>query len=208
MVVLVTGFKPWGSHSLNPSGQIASRLDDAEIRGEKVVGVELKVSYREVREKLPALILSLKPSVALHLGLAPETPSIRVERVAVNIIDAGPDADKAEKRDEPVVEGAPAAYFATLPTRTIVEELRRAGIPTTLSYTAGTYLCNYAMYLSLHTVAENKLPTLAGFLHIPYTPEMVLDKNKPSMPLTMAEKAVKIAIETSLETLRQSPGRL
>ena len=75
MVVLVTGFRPWGSHSKNPSGQIASRLDGAEIRGEKVVGVELKVSYREVRGKLPALILSLKPSVALHLGLAPETPA-------------------------------------------------------------------------------------------------------------------------------------
>ena len=206
MVVLVTGFRPWGSHSLNPSGQIARRLDGTEIRGEKVVGVELKVSYREVREKLPALILNLKPRLALHLGLAPETPSIRVERVAVNMVDAGPDADKAEKRDEPVVEGAPAAYFATLPTRAIVEELRRAGIPAILSYTAGTYLCNYAMYLSLHTIAENKMPTLAGFLHIPYTPEMVLDKNKPSMPLTMIEQAVKIALKTSLETLRQRQG--
>ena len=128
-----------------------------------------------------------------------------MERVAVNIVDAGPDADGNEKRDEPVVEGALAAYFSTLPTRTMVERLRRAGIPASLSYTAGTYLCNYAMYLSLHTVAENKLPTLAGFLHIPYTPEMVLDKNKPSMPLTMAEKAVKIAIETSLDKLSTKP---
>ena len=50
--------------------------------------------------------------------------------------------------------GGPAAHFATLPLRAILAALTAEGIPAYLSYTAGTYLCNYTLYTTLHAIAE------------------------------------------------------
>ena len=198
-MILVTGFKPWGKFRTNPSGIIAKNLDGLRLGSEAMMGVELDVSYRRVRKTLPRLIEDLSPKLVINLGLAPGTPGIRVERVAINIVDAGKDVDGVELRDTEIVQGGPAAYFSTLPTRKIVEALRGDGIPSHLSYTAGTFLCNYTMYLSLHTVKTLGVDAKAGFLHVPLTPEMAVDGKAPSMPLGMIEKAVKIAIETSLK---------
>lgn len=204
MSVLITGFKPWGKYKKNPSGELAKRLDGRRVGDQRIAGYELDVSYKMVEKTVPSLIEEHRPVVALHLGLATGTFYVRVERVAVNIIDAGPDAEGREIRDEQVVPGGPAAYFSTLPTRRIVARLREEGIPARLSYTAGTFLCNYTMYTSLHTVKTMGLATLSGFIHVPLTPEMALDGSAPSMPIELIEKAVLVAIDVSLEHARKS----
>lgn len=203
MDILITGFKPWGKYKKNPSGELAKRLDGRVVKNYIIKGYELEVSYKKVEKDIPSLIARHRPVIALHLGLAAGTPYIRVERVAVNIIDAEPDIEGREIRDEPIVQGGPVAYFSTLPTRSIVERLRKEGIPARLSYTAGTFLCNYTMYTSLHTIKTMGLTTLSGFIHLPLTPEMVLDGSAPSMPLELMEKAVLVAIDVSLEYERK-----
>ena len=65
---------------------------------------------------------------------------------------AVPDNAGCQKTDEPCVPAGPAAYFATLPVRAIVERLIDAGIPAYVSDTAGTYLCNQTLYTTLHAV--------------------------------------------------------
>ena len=77
-----------------------------------------------------------------------------LERVAVNVMDYRiPDARGEVRRDEPCVADGPAAYASTLPLRAILDELTADGIPAHLSYTAGTYLCNYTLYTTLHALA-------------------------------------------------------
>gem|GEM_PF-4133755 len=46
-------------------------------------------------------------------------------------------------------------------------KLRRAGIPAQVSYHAGTFLCNAALYLSCHTAHIRKLKTKSAFIHVP-----------------------------------------
>ncbi len=193
-MIVVTGFRPWGSHRANPSGEIAASLDGASVGGEAIHAVTLPVSYRAVRDVVLRLH-AMKPRLILHLGLDASTPALKVEQVAVNIADAGPDVEGVEKHGEPVVAGGPPAYMASIPVRRVVESIRKAGVPARISYTAGTYLCNYIFYLSLHHAQPG---TPVGFIHVPRTPEMALDGRHPSMPLELARRGVVEAIKTVL----------
>ncbi|AFK22546.1 pyroglutamyl-peptidase I [Pyrococcus sp. ST04] len=211
MRVLITGFEPFGGDDKNPTQRIAQELDGNVIDGAEIVGRVLPVSVKRARPILEELLREIKPDIVINLGLAPTYSNIAVERIAVNILDARiPDNDGYQPIDEPIVEGAPLAYMATLPVRAIVKELRQNGIPARLSYSAGTYLCNYVMFLTLHFSKINGFPKKAGFIHVPYTPDQVVNKtflagrSTPSMCYELEVKAVKIAIKTTLEFLRKN----
>ncbi len=197
-MIVVTGFKPWGRHKHNPSEELAKLLHGRVIAGQRVESKILPVSYRAALEAV-AEIHAISPRLTLHLGLAASAPALRMEKVAVNIADAGPDVEGVEKRGEPVVPGGPAAYFATAPMEEMVDASRRAGVPARLSYTAGTYLCNYIFYLSLHHAGRG---AAVGFIHLPLTPEMALEGNAPFIPLELQLRGVLAAVEAALKVLR------
>ena len=71
------------------------------------------------------------------------------------------------------VEGAPAAYFSTLPLREILAALTAEGIPAAISNTAGTYLCNDTLYTTLDALARRGRSIPAGFIHLPNEPSIV-----------------------------------
>ncbi|NPA47556.1 MAG: pyroglutamyl-peptidase I [Thermococci archaeon] len=203
--VLVTGFEPFGGDDRNPTEEIARILDGETVGGAEIRGITVPVSVRRAWGVVEEALREWRPDVAISLGLAPFHSNIAVERVAINLLDARiPDNDGYRPVDEPIVEGAPAAYFSTLPTREMVEELRRRGIPAVLSYSAGTYLCNYVMFRLLHFAAVNGYPERAGFIHVPYTPDQVTGKfflpgrAAPSMCLDTEVEAVRTAVAVSL----------
>src|SRR5690606_4205494 len=104
--------------------------------------------------------------LVVGVGEAGGRERIGLERVAVNVIDARiPDNDGAQPIDVPVVPGAPAAYFSSLPIKACVEALARADLPAEVSSTAGTYVCNAAFYALMHLVAGSGVR--AGFVHVP-----------------------------------------
>jgi len=96
-----------------------------------------------------------------------------------------------------------------LPVKAIVKELRENGIPAVISYSAGTYLCNYVMFKTLHYAITHGYPKKAGFIHVPYTPDQVvnkfflLGKNTPSMCLETETKAVEIALKVTIKYLKE-----
>ncbi len=205
--VLLTGFEPFGGDVGNPTEGVVKRLNGEIVLGTEVVGLVLPVSFKRAGRLLEETLRREKPGVVVSTGLAPFHSNLVVERVAVNVLDARiPDNDGYRPVDEPAVEGAPAAYFSTLPTRKIVETLKNEGIPAVLSYSAGTYLCNYLMFRLLHFASINGYPEKAGFIHLPYTPEQVTGKfflpgrAAPSMSFDMEVKALRMAIEVSLKT--------
>ncbi|NJE11935.1 pyroglutamyl-peptidase I [Thermococcus sp. LS2] len=198
MKVLVTGFEPFGGENVNPSWEAVKMLPDV-IGNAEIVKYQLPVSFKKVRELLPEIISKEKPEVIILTGQAGGRVNITVERVAINVMDSTKeDNDGYKPEDEPIFEDAPAAYFSTLPIKRIVKALRENKIPAMVSNTAGTYVCNTAMFTALHYVAINKLNAKAGFIHVPYIPEQVLEKNAPSMPLEMIKRAIEIAIVESL----------
>ena len=198
MKVLVTGFEPFGGEEINPSWEAVSGLPD-EIGGAEIVKHQLPVTFNGVRRILPRLIVGERPEVVILTGQAGGRPNITVERVAINVMDSKtPDNEGFAPEDEPVFEDAPAAYFATLPIKAIVRALRGAKIPAEVSNTAGTYVCNAAMFTALHTIAVAGMGTRAGFIHVPFSHEQALEKPRPSMAVETIRKAIEVAIETSL----------
>ncbi|ODN41892.1 hypothetical protein BGC07_01565 [Piscirickettsia litoralis] len=80
--------------------------------------------------------------------------------------------------------------------------MREHGVPSDISDAAGTFCCNHLMYGVLHFCAVNNLPVRAGFIHLPYLPNVAAmpdNLGAPSMSLDVAVKGVKVAIGAALE---------
>ena len=82
LIALVTGFEPYAGHRINPSAEIARRLDGATIAGVRVVGRVLPVEYGRIRAALVRVLAELpaRPAAVIALGLAVGEPVIRLER--------------------------------------------------------------------------------------------------------------------------------
>lgn len=200
MKVLVTGFEPFGGETINPSWEAVKELPD-KIENAEIIKHQLPVTFKGVKEKLPKIIEDVRPDVVVLTGQAGGRVNITVERVAINVMDARMEDNEGYKpEDEPIFENAPAAYFATIPVKRIVNALRENKIPAMVSNSAGTYVCNTAMYTALHHIAIKGLDTKAGFIHVPYIPEQVLEKPQPSMSIEMIRKAIEIAIKESIKS--------
>ena len=133
----------------------------------------------------------------LCLGEASRRMAISIERVAINLLDFRIADNAGDKvTDEPIVPGAPAAYFATLPVREMYNSIRAAGIPCELSTSAGTFLCNQVMFTILHYMARNRLGIPAGFVHLPRLPEQVASSDAlvPSMGLETMIVGIRVAL--------------
>ena len=119
-----------------------------------------------------------------------------VERIGINIDDFRiPD----NKGNQPV--DAPIAYWATLPVKKMVANMKAAGISASVSNSAGTYVCNHLLYGVLHLLATaGKAHIPAGFVHIPYLPEQMavrkgLESQYPTMGVETLVKGFTAMIE-------------
>jgi pyroglutamyl-peptidase len=205
---LVTGFEPYGGMEHNPSAEIARRLDGATIGGMPVVGRLLPVDLARLDKALKAVLAEVDPAAVILLGLAPGETCVRLERVALNLADFPiPDNAGARARDRPVAKTGTAGLWSRLPLRAIEKRLLAMGIPARLSETAGTYLCNAAMYRALSWLPQ-RVP--CGFVHLPLLPVQVavaLESGgaaQASMAFPVQRRAVEIALELSLEKGRPS----
>ena len=200
-VILVTGFEPFGGEATNPSWRICERLP-REIGGARVETLLVPCEFRSAIEAVAEAIERHEPSLVVSLGQAGGRSRLSVERVAINVDDArAPDNAGQQPVDEPIAENGPPAYFATLPVKAMVAAIRRAGVPAELSNTAGTYVCNHLMYGVLHYLAASGRRARAGFIHVPYAEEQVLDKaGAASMSLEAMARGVEAAIAAALAT--------
>lgn len=204
--LLVTGFEPFGEDKINPTQVLINALKEEKFECTQIYLEVLPVSFKKVNKFLKELFDKIKPDYAIHLGLAGGRSAISIERVAVNIMDARiPDNDNFQPIDEPIIEDGPSAYFSTLPVKEVLYELRNKGIPTVISNSAGLYVCNEVMYLSLYYSDKLGYPAKTGFIHVPYFPEQVVQKfsdlgqNLPSMSFDLQLKAVQFIIKKTLE---------
>ena len=196
MKVLITGFDPFGGEKINPAWEAVKALPD-NIDGIEVVKLQITTVFKKSAKKLFENIDSVKPDVVICVGQAGGRYEFSVERVAINIDDGRiPDNDGYQPVDSPVFEDGENAYFSTLPIKAIVEEVKKVGIPSAVSNTAGTYVCNHIMYSLLYYLNKNNLNIKGGFIHVPFIPEQVVEKkNTPYMELTRITKALEIAIK-------------
>lgn len=210
---LVTGFEPYGGYSLNPSAEIARRLDGARIGDVPIVGRLLPVALAALDEALAAVLRDVDPVAVVLLGLAPGEAAIRLERLALNLADfAIADNAGARVADRPLDKKAVPAAWSRLPVRAIQTRLLAMGIPARLSETAGTYLCNAALHRALSLVPR-RVP--CGFIHLPLLPAQVAEtiERTPAaaIPASMAfpiqRRAVEVALEVTFAESQRAPRR-
>jgi pyroglutamyl-peptidase len=212
--VLVTGFEPFDKDTVNPSWEVARALDGESCAGLSIKAVQLPCKFRIALKELNRALARTRPQLVISLGLANGRSEITPERIAININDARiPDNDSQQPVDTSVIASGPVAYFSTLPIKAIVRDLRAAGIPASVSNTAGTFVCNHVFYGLMHRLAT--MPALSGirggFVHLPHLPEQSARiPGIPSMALSTQVEGIRLSIRTALvvkKDVRESAGR-
>ena len=200
--ILLTGFEPFGGETVNPSWEVARRLDGEEVGGARVVARVLPCVFGESLAVLYAALAELHPVLVLALGQAGGRCDLSLERVAINVDDARI-VDNAGKQpiDESVVTGAPAAYFSSLPIKAMVAGLRAAGFPASVSQTAGTFVCNHVFYGLQHRLAASGVRS--GFMHVPLLPvQAARHPDQPSLPINTLVSGVRVALALAMAHAR------
>lgn len=203
MRILVTGFEPFGDEAINPAWEAVKRLPDT-ISGASIVKLLVPTAFGFCGRVLYEALERHAPDAVLSVGQAGGRCDLSVERVAINVADGRiPDNEGRRPIDEPVLADGPAAYFSTLPIKAVVARVRDRGVPASVSNSAGTYVCNYLMYLALHAVARGRPGTgpgtMAGFVHVPYLPAQAV--GKPAATPTMSVETMAAAIEAAVEAI-------
>jgi pyroglutamyl-peptidase len=161
--LLITGFGPFPHVRINPTAQlavaIAARLG-AQVR-------VLETSYGRGLDDLAHTLRTRKPAAVLMLGLAAKARHVRVECFArpgsspLNVDATGRLPDKAT-----MPAGKSHILSSTASTGRALATLRRHGIRSHLSPSAGRYLCNASYALALDHASRTGIPVL--FIHVPW----------------------------------------
>ncbi len=227
VTVLLTGFEAFDKEPVNSSWLVARALNSTTVsfgktsvgkradgkpsagRGRTrqqalIIARQLPCEFDRSRLALARLVKRLDPDLVIVLGQANSRPDFSVERVAININDARiKDNVGAKPVDTSVIAGAPAAYFSRLPIKAIVQAVRAAGIPSSVSQTAGTFVCNHVFFGLMHLLATDYTRKRGGFIHVPPLPEQAARlPGTASLGLDTLVQATRIAIATSLSVLR------
>lgn len=195
MKILLTAFTPFDGESINPALEAMKILPD-KIGKLKVLKLEIPTVFGKSARLVLEAIEQEKPDYVLSIGQAGGRAEITPERIAINIDDARiPDNEGNRPVNRPIVPDGENAYFSNLPIKSMVEAMKKEGIPTSVSNSAGTYVCNHLMYSVLYYIKKNALPIKAGFIHVPYIPEQTVNKkDKPSMSLEEIVRGLEAAI--------------
>lgn len=198
-VLLLTGFEPFGGEAINPSWEVARALDGERVARVRIVAHCLPCVFGEAAAVLRGHIEALRPAGVLALGQAGGRSDFSIERIAINVDDARiADNAAAQPIDTPIEAGGPAAYFATWPIKAMVAGLRSAGLPASVSNTAGTFVCNHVFYALMHALRDRPA-VRGGFMHLPLLPEQASRlPGQPSMPLALMHEGIREALRLGL----------
>ena len=201
MKVVVTGFEPFGGEKINPAYEAVSLLPDT-IAGAEVVKVQIPVVFGKDAAAVEAAIDANEPDLVLCVGQAGGHTHITPEFVGINYMNARiPDNEDNQPLAQKIAADGPDAYFATVPVQAMAKACNEAGIPSAVSYTAGTYCCNEVMYSLLHCLATRHPGVRGGFVHVPYAASQAtaLSATTPSMSLDMMAKGLELMIAAMVE---------
>ena len=198
MKILLTAFEPFGGDTVNPA-QVAVRMVPDEVAGAQIVKIDVPVVVGKSIEAVRRAMEKEQPDAVLCIGQAGGRIGLTPERVAINIDDARiPDNEGNQPIDQPIyADGAPA-YFSSLPVKAMVAAIREAGVPASLSNSAGTFVCNHLMYGVLYHIAKSWPKMRGGFMHVPFLHEQVM--NRPNTA-SLSSQDIVIGIQAALEAI-------
>lgn len=168
MRILITGFEPFGGSDTNITQEIISQLP-AQIGNREIMTICLPVSFQRAPVALQQAIAQHQPDMILLLGQCPASESIRLERFAMNMMDAkNPDNDGYIPNEETIYPHQPLALQTSLPIKELVGFCTDNVQSVQVSHSAGLYVCNRVYYEALH------LHQRAIFVHVPKNMERII----------------------------------
>ncbi|KFI03180.1 pyrrolidone-carboxylate peptidase [Bacillus sp. BSC154] len=210
--VLITGFDPFDNETVNPSWEAAKQLNGLETDEAIITTEQIPTVFRTALDTLRQAIQKHQPDIVICVGQAGGRMQITPERVAINLADARiPDNEGHQPIDEEISPRGPAAYWTGLPVKRMTAKMKENGIPAAVSYTAGTFVCNYLFYGLMDHISRTSSHIRGGFIHIPFIPEQTIDKTAPSLSLDTIVRALRIAAVTAAqydEDLKSPGGTL
>lgn len=197
--ILLTGFEPFGGAASNPSWQAVQAVAE-QWQGPADLHIAcLPTTFAGSQLALQGLMEEFTPDIAVAVGLAEGRTALTPEWVAINHIDARiPDNEGHQPHDRRVVADGPDGLFTTLPVKTMVAAMQRAGVPATLSYSAGTFVCNTAFYALMHMLQNGPRPAIGGFVHVPATPAERVDGTGPTISLDLITRGLEAGLMACL----------
>ncbi len=165
MKLLLTAFEPFGGETVNPAQLALEKLNVPDA-----VRLVLPVEYERAAGLALGAIDRVRPDAVVSIGQAGGRAGITPEKYAVNLRKAAA-ADNAGRvcGGEPVVPGAPERLESTFGAEAIVRALALAGLPASVSTSAGSFVCNDVMYSVLYRLRGTNVR--AGFIHVPFCGE-------------------------------------
>ncbi|MDE6357816.1 MAG: pyroglutamyl-peptidase I [Eubacteriales bacterium] len=200
MKVLVTGFDPFDKDTINPAYEAVKKLPD-KIKNAEIIKLEIPTSFKRSEIVIKEAIEKYSPNIILSVGQAGGRNEITIEKVAINLLEARiKDNDGYQPFDTPIKEDGETAYFTNLPIKGMVKHIKDNNIPASISYTAGTFVCNSVMYNILYLINKKYTNLKGGFMHVPFLPEQAMAKSPTpsSMSSEMIAKAIELGIEAIL----------
>ena len=200
MKILVTGFDPFGQDTMNPAIEAVKRLPDT-IAGAEIIKLEIPTVFNKSAEVTREAMAKHDVDYVLNIGQAGGRFDLTPERVAINLDDARiPDNEGNQPIDVEIKADGEPAYFSQHPVKAMVTAMKNAGLPASVSNTAGTFVCNHIMYQSLYLTHKEFPKAKAGFMHVPFLPEQVLERpGMPAMSLEDITRGIVAAIEAIVE---------
>lgn len=196
MKILVTAFEPFGGSSRNSSLETLRSLPDITPGGHRIVKAEIPVEYDRCGTVLREAVTYHAPDAVICLGQAEGRSKVTPEYIAVNVKNStSPDNDGRVYQFAPIEENAPDGIFTALPVQEMTAKMQEAGIPASVSFTAGTYVCNALMYRALRIASPMGLS--AGFIHLPLSSEIAEAEHKtcPVLPQDTLTKGILLCLD-------------
>ena len=191
--LLLTGFEPFGKYNENSSWAVAVKVAACGVVGAELKAKRLPVSFALVGAALRRAVEEYHPDVIIMLGQAAGIDYIKLERIAINMMDATiPDNDGYMPDEEQICADGDAALFTNVDIKKLRKVVEEQGIPAKVSNSAGLYVCNRTYYEALRLC--NERPGMkALFVHLPlYDGQLSATDGQPTMPLDDMVKAVGI----------------
>lgn len=201
MRILLTGFEPFGKYKENSSWAVVEKVTACGVIGVEIFKKRLPVSFAGVGAALRNAVEECRPNVVVMLGQAAGIDYIKLERIAINMMDAAtPDNDGFLPDEEPICADGAAALFTDVDIKGLRRALEEQGVLAKVSNSAGLYVCNRTYYEALRLC--NERPGMSAlFVHLPfYEGQPSATVGKPSMPLGNMVKAIETIIHKINDT--------
>ncbi|XP_005993218.3 pyroglutamyl-peptidase 1 isoform X1 [Latimeria chalumnae] len=196
--VVVTGFGPFGEHTVNSSWVAVQELEKLGLgNGVDLLVYEVPVEYQSVQKIIPALWRQHNPQLVVHVGVSGMASTVTLEKCGHNAGYKGLDNCSFCPDSHCCVEGGPECIDSVIDMEAVCKRVAGLGLDATVTVSkdAGRYLCDFTYYTSLYLSRGR-----CAFIHVP-----PLGKPYSGEQLGRALKAI---IQEMLDLLEQSEDQI